>query len=101
MVPRLGELLKERGVRSYSGKRKAELLAMLQASDPQPQTWEPHPTRWLHLHLSQKPPKKRIKQLERQGTHFGKLTSKQPEITRNVERRHSKMIKKAPTKHSS
>ena len=49
MVPRLRELLKEHGVRGYSGKGTAELLAVLQASDPtpspQPQTWEPHPTR--------------------------------------------------------
>ena len=48
-VPILKRLVKEHGVRGYSGKRKAELIAMLQASDPppapQPQTWEPHPTR--------------------------------------------------------
>ena len=50
MVPRLTELLKERGVRGYSGKRKAELIRMLRDSDsrlpgcsePQPpSTWEP------------------------------------------------------------
>ena len=62
VVPRLREILRERGVRGYSGKKKAELIAMLRASDPQPpsraspqpQTWKPtrpqctrppHPTR--------------------------------------------------------
>ena len=53
MVSRLRELLKECEVRGYSGKRKAELIAVLQAGNPptspHPQTWEPkkppHPTK--------------------------------------------------------
>ena len=69
-VSRLRKLLKEHGVRGYFEKRKAELIAMLQASDPpssqQPQTWETtrssHPTRPPR---SKKSPKKRINQLER------------------------------------
>ena len=41
---------------------------MLQASDPQPQTWEPDPTRQaLPPSRSKKPPKKKIKQLERRN----------------------------------
>ena len=44
-VPRLRELLTEKEVWGYSGKKKAELIAMLGASDtqpsPQPQTFEP------------------------------------------------------------
>ena len=35
-VPILKRLLKERRVRGHSGKRKAELIAMLQDSDPPP-----------------------------------------------------------------
>ena len=53
MVPRLRELLKEQGKRGYSRKRKAELIAILRASDsrtpghskpqppPQLETFEP------------------------------------------------------------
>ena len=66
-VPILKCLLKECGVRGYSGKRKAELIGMLQASNSP----LPHPTRQA-LPLpppppprSKKPPKKRIKWLER------------------------------------
>ena len=35
MVPRLKKLLRERGVKGYSRKKKAELIAMLRASNPQ------------------------------------------------------------------
>ena len=44
-IPILKRLLKKHGVRGYSGKRKAKLITMLQASNPQPQTCEPHPTK--------------------------------------------------------
>ena len=58
----LKHLLKERGVKGYSGKRKAKLIVMLQASKPH----LPHPTRRASPPpRSKKPPKKKIKQLER------------------------------------
>ena len=52
MIPRLKELLKQRRVRGYSRKRKAELIPMLRdsdsrpsgLSDPQPALWLPPPT---------------------------------------------------------
>ena len=36
MVPRLGELLRERGVRGYTKRKKAKLIVMLRDSDPEP-----------------------------------------------------------------
>ena len=36
MVPRLRELLRERGVRGYTKKKKAKLILMLRHSDPEP-----------------------------------------------------------------
>ena len=65
----LKQLLKEHGVRGYSGQRKAELIAMLQASDPQPQTWEstrpsPPPIRTSPPPRSKRVTKTKIKQLE-------------------------------------
>ena len=52
-IPILKQLLKERGVRGYAGKREAELIAMLQASDPQPQTWSHTLLDELRHHLPQ------------------------------------------------
>ena len=77
-VPILKQLLKEHGVRAYSGKRKAELIAILQASNPQSQTLNPklgshtlldelpHHHRY-HLGLRNHP-RKKIKWLERRKT---------------------------------
>ena len=67
--------MKERGVRGYSGKRKVELIVMLQASNPpsraspQSQTWKPirhpHPTRPPPLSPVIPPPTLPIRQSKR------------------------------------
>ena len=68
MIPGLRDILKERGVRDYSRKRKAELIEMLWASEPptmrpsawkpvRPLTWEPkRPKRTRPPHPKRPPP---------------------------------------------
>ena len=62
-VPILKRLLKEHGVRDYSGKIKAELIVMLQASKPHPikRASPPPPPSPPE---SKKPPKKKMKRLK-------------------------------------
>ena len=50
-----------------------------QPSDPQLQTWEPHPTgRASPLPRSNKPTKEQDQEARKEETYFGKLTLKQP-----------------------
>ena len=56
-VPRLRDILKERGVRGYLRQRKAWLIAILRATDPQPpSTWELMRRRPLHPMRPPSPP---------------------------------------------
>ena len=69
-VPILKQLLKECGIGGYSGKRKAELITMLQASNtppsPQPQTWEPSPP------IRALPPPRRVTKTETRIKQLGR-----------------------------
>ena len=93
--------MKEHGVRGYSGKRKAEILTMLQASDlppsPQPQTWEPHPTRQASPPpMSKKPPKKRIKQLERKKHNLKSRIRSNPKLQEKLRGKARERLREPP-----
>ena len=95
----LKRLLRDSGVRGYSGERKAELIKLLQGSDPQPQTWKPHPTKQASpLARSKKPPKKNIKQLERKKRKLVSRIRSNPKLQEKNERQSSRKIKRAPTR---
>ena len=88
-VPRLRELLKEWGVRGYSRKRKAELIAILRATEPQPppptrpRTYEPaRPQHPRPSHPMRPPP------LPSQSVRFRPDRPRQPELLRQLEEKY-------------